>query len=1095
MPQGLAHMNDSLRALDPAASVVVEACAGSGKTWTLVSRLIRLLLAGVAPGEILAITYTRKAAREIDERLQHWLGELAVSDDDGVIGFLADRGVDARGDAQLIARARGLFELVARARPGLTINTFHGWFSSLLGAAPLSAGLGGLQLAERTARLREQAWATLMRRAGSAPDGDLAQAVRWLLAQAGLSGARSLAGALIDRRAEWQAWLEANGGLDGVLAHLRAFFGADGPAPIDALAHDGALRDAALEFAKLLGQGTEAQQRKANDVLSACARADAQAYFDGLCTALLTGKGEPIAFKPGKSLDKLGVAERARQLFEQCAGRLVQCRAALGDGAAWELNRHALHVASAMLDAYDQIKRNAGVLDFGDLEWHASRLLADAQTGPFVQARLDARYRHLLLDEFQDTNPLQWQVLMHWLDAYAPDQVQPRVFVVGDPKQSIYRFRRADPRIFAHARLAFRERFGAIDIRRNETRRSSPAVVGVVNALFSSLDVFEGFEPHTTAQVALPGRVEVLPAFGHDAAALPLAGDDGGFAEALRNPLRVARTTPEDSRRRREADAMCARLRAMAGQLAVRDPHGGQARPARYGDMMILLRRRTGLAVYEAALREHGIPYFGASRGRLLDTLEAADLQALLGFLAAPADALALAHVLRSPLFAFSNTHLLALTAHGGALWQTLKSQRSGDAAFDRAAGLLEGWLEASARLPVHDLLDRVFDQGGLMARYKAAVDAMAWPGVRANLEAFIELALKVDSGRFPSLPRFLDELTRLRNEDDEAPDEGLILGEDPSRGRVRVLTVHAAKGLEAPIVWLADAVARPRADSGARVLLAWPPGAPAPAHLSLLHRRDSQGEARAGFLDAEARAGAREDANLLYVAVTRARQYLFASGVSPARGSATGSWLERLTDAVRACGGAQDTDCGGASVGFGDDEVCGPAQVDEPLAAQLAEAAVPPVGERRPPPPVEDSAQRWGTGLHAWLEALGCDEPPPPRPAGLDAAQWSELERLARKLVHSDGLRRFFDPARYRRAASELEFVLPDGSPGRIDRLVEFDDEIWILDYKSGQGDGYADAYAEQLDRYAAAVRLIRPGKVVCAALIRPDGRLDRKI
>jgi ATP-dependent helicase/nuclease subunit A len=182
------------------------------------------------------------------------------------------------------------------------------------------------------------------------------------------------------------------------------------------------------------------------------------------------------------------------------------------------------------------------------------------------------------------------------------------------------------------------------------------------------------------------------------------------------------------------------------------------------------------------------------------------------------------------------------------------------------------------------------------MPRYAASVDDMAWPGVRANLEAFIELALKVDSGRFPSLPRFLDELTRLRGEDDEAPDEGMILGEDLSRGRVRVLTVHAAKGLEAPIVWLADAVARPRGDTGARVLLSWPPGTPAPTHLSLLQRKDNEGCARAALIDAESRAAVREDANLLYVALTRARQFLFASGVSPANSASADSWLERLS-------------------------------------------------------------------------------------------------------------------------------------------------------------------------------------------------------
>ncbi|MDP3287358.1 MAG: UvrD-helicase domain-containing protein, partial [Methyloversatilis sp.] len=616
---------DDLRALDPARSVVVEACAGSGKTWTLVSRLIRLLLAGAQPGDILAITYTRKAAREIEERLQHWLAELAVADDERVGAFLAERGLDVRRDPTLIARARALFEQVADAQPGLTVNTFHGWFSSLLGAAPLNSGLRGLQLSERTAQLRDQAWAALMRRAGRAPQGELALALRCLLGRCGVAGTKKLASALVDRRAEWEAWLAAQGGLAGALAHLRQFFGADAEAPVDVLAGDELLRRRCLDLARLLGQGTEAQQRKATAIEQACAQVDAKLYFAGLRAQLLKQDGEPASFKPGKALEKVGAADAALALNEQVAARLVHCLNAQSDLAAWVLNEQGLQVAAALLDAYDRIKQNAGVLDFGDLEWHAARLLSDAQTGPFVQARLDARYRHLLLDEFQDTNPLQWQVLMHWLDAYAPGQVQPVVFVVGDPKQSIYRFRRADPRIFKHAATVFEQRFGAIRLQRNETRRSSPAVVNAVNAVFGDLDVFEGFALHSTTRTDLPGRVEVLPAFGHETDA-GAETDARAAATGLRNPLRQPRLAIEDSRRKREADALCERLKSMVGRLAVRDAHTGAPRAARYGDMMILLRRRTGLAVYEAALRAHGIPYLGASRGRLLDTLEASDL-------------------------------------------------------------------------------------------------------------------------------------------------------------------------------------------------------------------------------------------------------------------------------------------------------------------------------------------------------------------------------------------------------------------------------------------------------------------------------------
>jgi ATP-dependent helicase/nuclease subunit A len=531
----------------------------------------------------------------------------------------------------------------------------------------------------------------------------------------------------------------------------------------------------------------------------------------------------------------------------------------------------------------------------------------------------------------------------------------------------------------------------------------------------------------------------------------------------------------------------------------VRDARDGETpRPARYGDMMILLRRRTGLGVYEAALRAHGIPYFGASRGRLLETLEAADLQALLRiFLPHRPMRWRWRTCLRCPLFAFGDELLLALTRDGcgPAVASVLRAHaRRDDAACARAATLLSGWLDASVQLPVHDLLDRVFDEGDLMQRYAAAVDEMAWPGVRANLEAFIELALKVDSGRFPSLPRFLDELTRLRG-DDDAPDEGLILGEDPARGRVRVLTVHAAKGLEAPIVWLADAISRPRVDSGARVLLSWPPGARAPDHLSLLQRKENEGQARAGIIDAEARAAAREDANLLYVAVTRARQFLFASGVSPARGTAADSWLERLADATRHCNGVGRPDAAGVCHVHGEADASVVARpADLPGTARAARLPVPAIGQRRSVETMLD-AQIWGIGLHAWLEALACGEPPPARPSGLDATRWRELESIARRLVSSALLRRFFDPALHLWAASELEFVLPDGRLGRIDRLVEFADDIWILDYKSGLNDEFAAAYAEQLATYVDAVRHVRPGKILRAALITPDGRLDIRL
>lgn len=285
-----------------------------------------------------------------------WLANLAVWDDDRVAAFLDERGLDARRDPALIDRARSLFEQVATARPGLTVNTFHGWFSALLAAAPLSSGLAGQQLAERTAPLRDQAWAVLMRRAGGAPEGELAQSVRWLLAQCGIAGTQKLAAVLIDRRAEWQAWLDSHGNLEGVLAHLRGFFGADAEDPVETLLMNQSFRAAARELAALSGKGGARLQQTAAALSAAGDSADAQRYFKAMRSALCTDKGEPRAYKVDKPLLATGTGDRALLLFEYCVGCVRKCDRALSDLAAWTLNDHGLRVASALLDAYDRIQ-------------------------------------------------------------------------------------------------------------------------------------------------------------------------------------------------------------------------------------------------------------------------------------------------------------------------------------------------------------------------------------------------------------------------------------------------------------------------------------------------------------------------------------------------------------------------------------------------------------------------------------------------------------------------------------------------------------------------------------------------------------------
>ncbi|MDR1708871.1 MAG: UvrD-helicase domain-containing protein, partial [Candidatus Accumulibacter sp.] len=298
--------------LDPARSAVVEACAGSGKTWLLVARILRLLLAGVAPGAILAITFTRKAAREIEERVLDGLRHLAMASDEEAAAFLAERG--AASDEAARRAARGLYERVLTARPALTVNTFHGWFLRLIGAAPLSAGLAGTALVEFDSRLFDDLWQSFAAECARQPESETTRAFVGLLDAAGLEGARRLMRRAHARRADWLALGEAAGVQGDALARhlagrLRAELGAG--APGDALAaffapgweDDAQAYLGLLEMSENKSDQTDARALRA--ALDSAANRDNEAAFESIRAALFTEKNTLRVVKAGqKTLDR-----------------------------------------------------------------------------------------------------------------------------------------------------------------------------------------------------------------------------------------------------------------------------------------------------------------------------------------------------------------------------------------------------------------------------------------------------------------------------------------------------------------------------------------------------------------------------------------------------------------------------------------------------------------------------------------------------------------------------------------------------------------------------------------------------------------------
>ena len=1102
-------------ALDPKCSVVVEACAGSGKTWLLVSRIVRLLLDGAQPSQILAITFTRKAAQEMQARLQQWLRDLAMGDEASVRQFFAERGIDELSEEQ-VARARNLYSSVLLAQPGITISTFHGWFMQVMQRAPLNADvMQGMSLLERAGAEQEEAWEELLEQMRKQPDGVEARHMQWLFDECGLFTARKLLFNFLAKRAEWWAYTQGQQEvLKFALENLRHDLDVDLDFdPVEDWGMCGISEESLFAFIHYLGSnGTEVQKAKAGELEQAWTDTEPEARFDAVWPLLFTQADEPRKLKATKKQNEATFAKVLSLLHEN----MQMVRDILADQQAYRLNIAVLHCGVAFLERYQGLKAQKQQMDFSDLEWQLCRLLQQSEHAETMQYKLDSRYRHVLLDEFQDTNPLQWQILRAWFDAAVAVESQPTVFIVGDPKQSIYRFRRADARLFGVAREYLQEHFNAATLGNSLTRRNAQPIVDAVNAVFREQpDGFE-FVEHQTHQKELPGHVLVLPLAVAEHSAEEKAED---APLVLRDPLTTPRTETEEGARHLEAQQFAEQLQTITRDWLVNDE--GTQRCATWGDIMVLVRTRTHLAIYEEALRTRHIPFISSRRGGLLDTLEAEDVQALLMFLITPFADLALAQVLRTPVFACNDADLMRLAettpsplqgegwGGGRSWWSSLQNLETPSSTLQRAAELLQRWLALADKLPVHDLLDRIYFEGDVIARYSAVLPVEMRAKVVANLHAFMEIALSVDAGRYPSLPRFLQELRELRDSSDDAPDEGKL---GTAGDAVRIYTVHESKGLEAPIVWMLDANAEKKNRDGNDVLLDWPTHEPQPLHFSLYADQGSRGKKRKPLFEQDAAEQAREEMNLLYVAMTRAQQALIVSGNQGARETKQVTWYARIEAAltqlvIPAQAGIQIVEHISRSE---TNPLCCPQRGDDvSLDSRLrgnddrSVVVLPPILPTGKRSARSTAQQQRGIWLHALLQHLTEISPRPQageRQGVRDDLQHrlaiptEEIESIwqqAQTLLSSPQLARFFDAKHYLAACNEMPYINAKGELKRIDRLVEFADEIWVLDYKLGDSED-ATRYRAQMQEYREAMKSVYVGKTVRCALVFADGVLS---
>ncbi|SEL89934.1 UvrD-like helicase C-terminal domain-containing protein [Roseateles sp. YR242] len=640
-------------ACDPARSVVVEACAGAGKTWMLVSRILRALLDGTQPQDIVAITFTRKAAGEMRERLNEWLHEFAHCDHDGRVSALRQRGMSDTDAAALAPALASLQQRLLQGSRAVEIRTFHAWFSQLLRAAPLellqSQGLSPeLQLLEDESDLMPELW----HRFHTAVLADAAL----------LADYESLC--LTQGRNKLTGWLTAafSKRVEIRLAHQEGRLLSSMPDAGDvvpefaAFTHPlegfGLLRAPLQALAVELGGMKGATTRKCATALEQALQLEDEAALEGVRAALFTADGSPRK--------AVGDAPEILSLLD----RVTRLQMALDQRQARQWHLQMCGLALVLLDQFEHLKRERGLVDMNDLERGALALLGDPALAGWVQERLDAQVRHLLIDEFQDTSPLQWHALYAWLSGYvgagggASGQRPPSVFIVGDPKQSIYRFRRAEPRVFAAARDFVREGLDGVLLACDHTRRNSPQVLAAVNAVFESATLaqqYSGFRAHTTESGEgdpLDGVFHLVDEGPEDAQSGEARGE-GVWRPSLTQPRREA----ELHRREAEAQRIAGAIEALLA--------GDQVEP---GDIFVLARKREGLRVLAQVLKSRGIAHAAPEDMPLLDAPDVRDLLALLDLLASNGHNLSMAHALRSPLFGVDDADLLDLAARAKAV-------------------------------------------------------------------------------------------------------------------------------------------------------------------------------------------------------------------------------------------------------------------------------------------------------------------------------------------------------------------------------------------------------------------------------------------
>jgi ATP-dependent helicase/nuclease subunit A len=1105
-------------ASDPAVSAWVAANAGSGKTHVLAQRVIRLLLDGVDPAKILCITFTKAAAANMANRVFDELRRWTTLDDAQLDAAIAQIS-QIRPDAVRRALARRLFALALETPGGLKVQTIHAFCTRLLHQFPFEANVAArfdvLDESAETQLLGEISLGVLLD-ASLAPDGALGRALATAMAVAADQTFKDVVSEAIRKRAAVRTWLDHGGGIEGAFAGLCGALGVgtdDSIERIEAEITDGPLLPASqwANAAATLEHGSKSDREQAQRLRVALGSAGserADIYLQLFLTSTL---------EPRKSVVTKAIETHYPQLAERlCAERarvlaLVERRKAI---ACRDRTAALITIADAVISRYEAAKDRRGLLDYDDLIDKALALLGEERAG-WVHYKLDRGIDHVLIDEAQDTSPKQWEIIRRLTAEFfagaGARAVRRTIFAVGDEKQSIFSFQGAAPREFE----VMRRTFGALckgvehDFRHVHFRhsfRSGPNVLGAVDDVFARPAAFAGLSADAVKTVheplpdATPGMVEIWPT---------IQPKDKREIEAWDAPFDELTETSPPVR--------------LATRIA-RNVKLWTQQGARAGDVLVLVRQRG--ALFEAiirALKDAHVPVAGADRLVLTEHIAVMDLMVLADALLLPDDDLALATVLKSPLFGLDDADLFEIAwGRKGSLRAALRVKAQAEPRFADAAGKLDRYAEWARAMPFA-FYARILGAERGRRRFLARLGHEA----EDALDEFLNLALEYERRETPSLQGFVGWLRTARTD--------VKRDMEITRDEVRVMTVHGAKGLEAPIVILADTTTEPAGppQRQPRLVTLAADGAPhAPTCLAWIMARTTDTALLGAARERMRREATEEYRRLLYVAMTRAIDRLVICGAEGERAPPEDCWWKMVFAALKPPVAVEEPADDGEGMVWRYRKVPPSARktVPEGVATPPADARpswldrdlgaeAPSIRLVSPSSAYDevatarafagrraegDKARARGVLIHRLLQAL----PDIPDMARAEAAR-RHLARAAdafsadERDMMLEQVRVVLDDPRFAQlflpgSRAEVPIVgrLAGGTlavSGQVDRLAVTHDSVLIADYKTNRpaprrAEDVPRAYVAQLALYRAVLGQLFPDKRIRAALVWTD-------